>query len=64
MYVHSVVIGRRPDNKIILSCLVLSCLSLSLPGMCLPGKPHQSPKQNYAEDLTKQIEATSGEDHR
>ena len=24
MYVHSVVMGRRPDNKIILSCLVLS----------------------------------------
>ena len=27
-------------------------------------KPHQSPKQSYAEDHTEQIEATSGEDHR
>ena len=27
-------------------------------------KPHQSPKQSHAEDLTEQIEATSGEDHR
>ena len=27
-------------------------------------KPHQSPKQGHAEDLTEQIEATSGEDHR
>ena len=29
MYVHSVVMGRRPDNKIILSCVVLS-ISLSV----------------------------------
>ena len=35
MYVHSVVMGRRPDNEIILSCLVLSLsLSLSL-SLCL-----------------------------
>ena len=27
-------------------------------------KPHQSPKQSHAEDHTKQIEATNGEDHR
>ena len=27
-------------------------------------KPHQSPKQSYAEDYIEQIEATSGEDHR
>ena len=27
-------------------------------------QPHQSPKQSLAEDLTEQIEATSGEDHR
>ena len=27
-------------------------------------QPYQSPKQNHAEDHTKQIEATSGEDHR
>ena len=27
-------------------------------------KPHQSPKQTHAEDHTKQIEATSGEDYR
>ena len=27
-------------------------------------KHHQSPKQNHAEDHTKQIEATGGEDHR
>ena len=27
-------------------------------------KPHQSPKQNHAEDHTEQIEATSGDDHR
>ena len=30
----------------------------------LNNKPHQSPKQGHAEDLTEQIEATSGEDHR
>ena len=27
-------------------------------------KPHQSPKQNHAEDHTKQTKATSGENHR
>ena len=27
-------------------------------------QPHQSPKQSHAEDLTEQIEATSGQDHR
>ena len=27
-------------------------------------KPQQSPRQSHAEDQTKQIEATSGEDHR
>ena len=27
-------------------------------------KPQQSSKQSHAEDLTEQIEATSGEDHR
>ena len=27
-------------------------------------KPHQSPKQSYAEDHTEQIESTNGEDYR
>ena len=30
MHIHSVVTGRRPDNKIILSCLASLSLSLSL----------------------------------
>ena len=38
-------------------------LSAAVPEL-LNNKLHQSPKQSHAEDHTKQIEATSGEDHR
>ena len=35
----------------------------AMPGLS-NDQPHQSPKQSHAEDLTEQIEAASGEDHR
>ena len=42
MYVHSVVMGRRPDNKIILSCLVLS-----RPSLCALTSSSFSPVRSY-----------------